>query len=408
MSDAHDAQRSAAPLDGLLREARAESPPDVDWARVDAELFERVNREASHVRALADHRGRPSGWMGLAVLAAASVAAVAIPPASKVHAPESPSATESAGVLGSAGDLTLQQGSGEVRLDGSKARTGARVQGGVTIETHGARALFEWGERVSWLLENESKVRAERTNGSPLVLALADGAVEAQVMPVSSGEAFAVDVEGVRVAVHGTHLRVARDGDRVVVDLSEGTVSIGAPPKIGSTYGTLVTAPAHVEFHASALATSISIDHDVTSVRTVADLSSVPEEGASTNVNPRSFARGAPARGETGSTPSAPQGWISKPLTRSPLAAAAAPNPLADEVVASAVRACATGNPHSTDLTITVSSTLTVDVHDDGFARLANFDPPLAPDIQACASHTIYSTRFVSPGLHKIAIAIER
>jgi hypothetical protein len=99
---------------------------------------------------------------------------------------------------------------------------------------------------------------------------------------------------------------------------------------------------------------------------------------------------------------------MSKPISRSSTVATAAPGFLSDDAVASAVRACAAGRPHSTDLTITVSSSLTVDVQDDGFARLASFDPPLAPDIQTCASHTIYSTRFVSPGVHKISIALER
>ena len=62
--------------------------------------------------------------------------------------------------------------------------------------------------------------------------ALDDGAFEAQVTPVPSGEAFAVDVATptsiVRIAVHGTHLRVARAGTRVTVDLTEGVVSIGS------------------------------------------------------------------------------------------------------------------------------------------------------------------------------------
>src|SRR5258708_4662206 len=81
----------------------------------------------------------------------------------------------------------------------------------------------------------------------------------------ATGEAFAVDVvnpDGTssRIAVHGTHLRVARDGDHVVVDLSEGVVSIGAPARVGSTYGELVTAPAHAELTAGVSA-SLRVDH---------------------------------------------------------------------------------------------------------------------------------------------------
>jgi hypothetical protein len=329
------------------------------------------------------------------------MAALAIAPVTRAHEPASVGAT----VEGLAGDLTVQQGSGVVSLDGAKARTGAHAQSGQTIETHGARALFEASGRVSWLLESESKVQIERgvKAGSTLVLALTRGAVEAQITPVASGEAFAIDVEGVRIAVHGTHLRVSRDGDHVSVDLSEGVVSIGAPPKVGSTYGTLVTAPAHVEFQVGALASSISIDHDAASVRKATELREVAgEAGAARGNSPSSSSSSRASREEAAL---APRPTI--PILRSS-AAAAAPNPLADGLVASAVRACASFGPHSTNVTITVSSTLTVEVQDDGFAHLANFDPPLAPGIQQCASQAIYSTRFASPGPHKISIELER
>jgi hypothetical protein len=214
------------------------------------------------------------------------------------------------------------------------------------------------------------------------------------------------------MAVHGTHLRVARNGERVVVDLSEGVVSIGAPPKIGSTYGALVTAPAHVEFEADALATSIIVDHDAASVREAGELRSFAEAVASTSAGSASPASQSARDAREGLSSLRPTpsllGWTPRPMARSSPVPVTAPNPLADESVASAVRACASSGPHSTDLTITLSSTLTVEVQSDGFARLANFDPPLAPDIQACASQTIYSTRFVSPGPHKISIALQR
>jgi hypothetical protein len=405
MSHAHNHPDRGGILDCLLREARAVTPPEIDWKRVDVALFDRVKRDAAQARALAAHKGPWGSWMWLGGLAAASVTLIATQPAPRVHEP----APMGAVVEGSAGDLTLQQGSGEVRAGGVKAQAGTRARAGETIETHGARALFESEGHLSWLLENESTVRVERTMiaGSALVLALERGAVEAQVTPVASGEAFAIDVEEVRIAVHGTHLRVSRDDDHVVVDLSEGSVSIGAPPKIGSTYGTLVTAPAHVEFRAGALTTSISVDHDTASVRRVAELNSVSDEGAPTNVTPRPSVSGGPGREEAlAAQPSLPS-WMSKPMPRSS-AAILVPSPLADTLLASTVRACATGRPHSTDLTITVSSILTVDVQDDGFARLASFDPPLAPDIQACASRAIYSTRFVNSGQHKISIELER
>jgi hypothetical protein len=45
-----------------------------------------------------------------------------------------------------------------------------------------------------------------------------------------------------------------------------------------------------------------------------------------------------------------------------------------------------------------------LDVGDNGKPTLANFDPPLQPDIQRCAAETIYKTRFAQAGQHKITL----
>src|SRR5207237_528524 len=141
-----------------------------------------------------------------------------------------------------------------------------------------------------------------KSAGESLVLGLEEGAIEAQVTPVPTGEAFAVDIAAgsslVRVAVHGTHLRVARNGSHVVVDLTEGVVSIGAPPRTGSTYGTLVTAPSHVEFDAADLDHTLRIEHAPAAVRAPVSLVSHESFGASAT------ARNEPAPAET--TPAAP------------------------------------------------------------------------------------------------------
>jgi hypothetical protein len=92
----------------------------------------------------------------------------------------------------------------------------------------------------------------------------------------------------------------------------------------------------------------------------------------------------------------------------SPRPAVVARNPNAEEVIQSAVRACASAATlHSNDLRIIQNSTLTIVVQDDGFAHNANFDPPM-PDLQDCAARSIWATRFVDSGPHKIEIAVER
>jgi FecR-like protein len=394
-------------LQALVEEARTATPAEatanianIDWNRVDASLFARVEREAAEVRALAVHRGRPGAWLLLGgVAAAAAAVAVFVQPGGHQGAPVSPVA-----VMSSAGDLTLQKGAGEILVDGAKARAGAHARAGDTIGTRGAKAVFDAPGRVSWLLEDESKVTVERGAGAPVVLALRQGALEAQVAPVASGEAFAVDVDGIRVAVHGTHLRVARDGDHVVVDLTEGVVSIGAPPKSGSTYGTLVTAPAHIEFHSDALGATLMVDHASSSVRRAADLDSVMDEETSASVTPPSRPAEPRADDHIDRVAPAPQ---RPPSTAQARPMTAARNPNAESDLVSIVRACATAH-QSSDLKVTPpDETATVTLYEDGKVKRVDFNPWPSPAIVACAKEKILELRFVDSAEHKIAISFE-
>ncbi|HVH41645.1 MAG TPA: hypothetical protein VM925_04860, partial [Labilithrix sp.] len=287
------------------------------------------------------------------------------------------------------------------------ATPGYVVRLGDAIEAEGVRAVFERSRKVTWLLEQSggeavSRVRVKSV-GEPLVLGLEQGAVEAQVVPVPMGEAFAVDIASgtslVRVAVHGTHLRVARAGHRVVVDLTEGVVSIGVPPRTGVTYGTLVTAPAHVELDVTDLGT-LRVDHDLASVRAAIPLGGheppptlaarpdiVPAPSPPAPVTappPASPGKGAPARPEP------------PPGSRAPLSPR--------EAIVAAVRDCAAARSRSGDVHVTVTSDLRLRVSAAGAVESAQFVPPLLPDVQSCAAQVIYKIRLEEPGLVTIPI----
>jgi hypothetical protein len=407
--------KPASVLSELVAEARTLPVPELDWSKVDETLFARVERESAQRSALASHRGQPWPWLLLGGVAAAAAAAlVMVQPSghsSEVTAKATAKADSVALREGAAGQLSFQKGAGEVRIDGAKERAGAAPHGGDSIETRGATAVFEAPGRLSWLLEDESKVSVERTGGegSPVVLALDHGAVEAQVTPVPSGEAFAVDVGGVRIAVHGTHLRVARDGDRVIVDLTEGVVSVGAPPKVGSTYGTLVTAPAHVELQVSSLATSLVIAHDTVTARKAVDVESVADEGTLAAVTPASAP--APLFVEAPAVKDTPKpiatrakGSSSSSIARNPKAA--------DDLIKSAIRACA-GKPQVTalahptsDLSMTQTATVSFEVGADGFVvpgSNVTFRNPM-PELTECANKAVRAQRFIGAGPHSIDI----
>ncbi len=417
-----------APLDErvvsrLTEEAKAEwlpRAPGADAAR-DAEdkLFARMDaHDASANAATANAASDSRFWGGVAAITAlaAGVLLAAYP-----HGPAPSAQNENPGVNPGLNTgvtpepaparptapalLTTVTGGGELRVDGVVAGArGASLSDGQTAESHGGVAVFAAPGRVDWLLENGTEVSSVRagSRGGAIVLALRVGAVEAQVTPVPAGEAFAVDVDGVRVAVHGTHLRVAREsrgGSHVVVDLSEGVILVGAPPKAGATVGTMVTAPAHVEFSVADLEGTLRVDHDPSHVRTPVDPASLAEHA-------EALPSGTTL---TASPPHTPAGAGAAPRAAT-IAAPSGPTPT--EIIMDAVRSCSDRDVgerlRAGTVPVTINSTLSIDVAADGVPSLARFDPPLVRELQDCISLAVYRTRWSEPGSHAVPIELHR
>jgi hypothetical protein len=416
-------------LDALVREAKASAKDggleprlsDESWSAVEARILARMATEerSTLVREVNAGVASPRVRMlriGAAVLAAAAAIALVVknePASSPAVAENAPASAEL-----TASSLRESVGPGVVRVGGQHAPLGHVLRAGDLLEADGARAVLERPRKVTWLLEagntadGAATARARvKSAGESLVLGLDDGAIEAQVTPVPSGEAFAVDIASgtslVRVAVHGTHLRVSRSGSRVVVDLTEGVVSIGTPPRTGSTYGTLVTAPSHVEFDAADLEHTLRVDHAPAAIRTPVTLVS-HESFASGNTAARVETPAGTARVDS-PVPVA-QATVPRPVpglrpasdpsrTDTPVKPDTTPALPAREAIAAAVRACAAQRSRPENVRVTVSSSLKLKVAAGGDVETAQFDPPLLPEIQACAATAIYKAKLEdSPG----------
>ena len=426
-----DPRKSSDALDAIVREARShgELEPRVDDATFNAledAIVARMAAERSplvdDVRASAD-RARPARarvfQIGAVVLAAAAAVALVMKRDPGAALIDHGATTQ---VELNAGSLRAAEGPGEVRVGGKAVSAGHVLRAGDLLEVDGARAVLERPRKVTWLLENASAATARahvKSAGEPLVVGLDDGAIEAQVTPVPSGEAFAVDVAAgsqlVRVAVHGTHLRVARNGSRVVIDLTEGVVSIGVPPRAGSTYGTLVTAPSHVEFDAANLDGTLQVDHTPSSVRLAVALSwSAWNEGQPSGLTARAdLPHPEPAAAPLANGPAAaapPSETVPRPASvprpgsgADPSRAAPTsgppsinptkPSPAAREVIAAAVRDCAAARSRPDNVRVTVTSSLKLKISAGGAVDVAQFDPPLLPEIQTCAATAIYKAK---------------
>ncbi len=400
-------------FDKVVGEARREFGTDaaarVDWNRVEAGLFSRLEKQRQTERS---RRVRVSAYTWTNIAAALAAAAIVVVLLAR-PGPRSSALEVDAATIVAIGD------GGDVLVNGHLSGVGASVRRGDVIEARGAEASLSRPGKVAFALEAGARVTVThpREARGPLVLALERGAVEAQVVPVASGEAFAVDIGGSRVAVHGTHLRVARDGVNVAVDLSEGVVTVGEAPRVGSVLGSLVTAPAHVEFSANASAT-LTVSHDPAAVRTPRLGSASASAGASEVAalpsaetrTPRSAQ--APAGESHAMQNTAPRASSLLPVD-SPAEAVApvgtvpvgavsaeavAPALDPEAAIANAVRACMAARPLPDTMKVIVSTTLLVELADDGSPRAAHFTPPVAPDVNSCAAAAIYKTRFTHGG----------
>jgi hypothetical protein len=399
------------------------SGQEPDWDAIDAKLFERIeaaeaSEEASRVARFGPS-SRTRGWSlvagGLAAAAALAVYAGHKPGTTPIDRAAMAAAPETASALVRAGN----DARGEVLVGGVRASAGATLHAGEVIETRRATALLERespiagaAPLVAWSIEEDSRVTVAKVTGTTgaLIVSLERGAVEAQVTPVPSGEAFAVDVTGAdgtvtRVAVHGTHLRVSRvevgDHVKVIVDLSEGIVSIGAPPRAGSTYGTLVTAPAHVELD-TADPSALVVSHEAEDVRVPVDLTATRAASTVAQAQAQAQNQTSPAAQNVAQS----SGHATAPgLQIAPRPTPAAPpqlppvDPNAEATVAAAVKACMAGRTRADgEVTVTVSSTLEIRLHDDGTVDLPRFTPPLPPDVMLCAGNAIHKVRFPRSG----------
>lgn len=403
-------------LDDLVREAKKSYAPregdDLDWDAVEARLEKRLATEEVAPRVA---RLRASGsFARVAALGLAAAAAAVLVVGREREGGPLGAVTTASPETGSAGTLRAAEGS-EVRVGGVLAETGLGLRTGDVVEVSGGRAVFERPRKVTWLLEGEGgqgghgRLRVASTN-EPVVLSLEEGAVEAQVTRSELPETFAVDVTSggrtVRIAVHGTHLRVARTGGHVVVDLSEGVVSIGVPPRTGPTYGALVTAPAHVELDVGELE-AMRVDRARASVRapvalgpgerdTTASRDPAPPAPRTAAAAPGALAPPAPASAAV----DAPHGKAEGPGTTAPRPASAAD-------VANAVRECvASARKARPEVKVSVATTLHLRISDAGEVLSAVFDPPLAPEVQTCSAGKIYGTKVEGSGAVDVPITL--
>lgn len=398
-------------LGDLLRESRehlgTREAGGLDWDRVERGLFARIENEKALERRemlAAQSRHRVAWRAGAAALAVAAAVALIVGktrgPSLDGGAERATTTDDSAGAVASIGqDATAM-------VNGKPATIGSPIHLGDDVDARGGRVTFDRPGKVSWILESGSRAAVTHVQGA-LVLALRAGTIEAQVVPVASGEAFAVDVDGARIAVHGTHLRVSRVMDHVTIDLTEGVISLGEAPRVGSTIGALITAPAHAEFTSGDAKGTLSVTHDPSAIRPALAIETGPAP-----IRPTTVALGATPQHPKTDLPVEARSPLTPALHPAAPPPAAPPqlpvaDPNAGDAIASVVRTCFADRTSPQDVTVEVKTRLHLELDADGNVHAARFEPPVPPDVNACAAPAIYHARFTHGGSADVSVAIK-
>jgi hypothetical protein len=353
----------------VVRELRSEEAPELDWERIEGELFEKLERE----KAVPIVAARPRSRLFAGIAAAAAIAAGSFGVYRLASAPEPPLAAPAPRPV-PAPELRPSV------VDGNRLAAGA----GVRTDQDEVRVEHAGG---TWTLEPQGSAVLVRT-ADPLVIRLDSGAILAHVVPAKTVESFVIEVGKMRVAVHGTVFRVERRGAEALVEVSEGAVAVGATTDEAAR-GWLLRAPARGKF---------TLDGKS---GTVEDL-----RGARVPLRTRPGSRILPEIAPT----LAPEASVSSPEPPPPSVSAelvpAAPAELPSKPsiveledgisrLIDAVNGCFAQHTHTGgDMRITAKSSVTLLIAPDGRITSQRFAPPLAPTVQRCSSLKLAELRF--------------
>jgi hypothetical protein len=337
-----------AGLRRIVREVRAERPAELDWDAMEERLVRHVQRAAP---AEARRSSYPLAWAGLAVAAAASLWLV----------------SERAGVSRPQAPPEVIEATEPLRRNGSSLALGRRV----TSEDR--EISVDHAGRATWTLAPESSaLLAER--GDRITVRLERGSVLSEVVASARPETFVVEAAGARIAVHGTVFRVSLDGERVIVQVREGTVAVGA---IGAIPGFFLKAPAHGDFAADGRSGSID---------------GRPLGESEDRRQPRKLGPARPAS-------AAPSSSGQPPVSAADLPAEPSISDIETGIarIVDATSDCFSRNTKSTEgVQITVRTALSLQIDGAGVVSDVDFQPPLSPDVEQCAADSIAPVVFAA------------
>ena len=406
VSPDHGASRA---LRSMIDELRAEATPDLKWTEVERKLMIEVAKSDAARAAQRAAAPRSPFMQAFAFAAAAALIALGVSTSNSGAPTAAPAALAPIAV-----DIAqIQAAPGE-----PGAHDLARLDAGDVVVTSTLPVTFRREGVVAFTLAPSSRITVRSvgdSRGVGTTVELEQGAIHAEVVPRAASEglveAFAVEVARTRVAVHGTAFSVGRTETGLIVDVEHGTVAVGPTGNVGVTIGHILVGPSRASFSLDGGRSSRFLARDpapaAPAIVAATALTAPPRRAALALVDAQEPAPSAPGAHPALSAHPAVAAVEAPPapaLNEAPAVAPAVPaapaarNLELNEVLISArLHECferaSLGDPTRSNA-VSVISTLHLTLQADGSVRSAIFNPPLKPELMACAGGAI-SGKFV-------------
>ena len=399
-----DSNGNARALRAMIEELRAEAPPELPWAVVERELMLEVAKRDAESAAREAARPRSAFLQTFAFAAAAALIALGVSTAGGGAEPTAATRREPVTV-----DIAqIQAAPGE-----PGAHDLAQVNAGDVIVAGAAPVSFRREGVVAFTLAPSSRITVRSvgdSHGVGTTVQLEQGAIHAEVTPRAASEglieAFAVEVDRTRVAVHGTAFSVGRTETGILVDVEHGTVVVGPAGNVGVTAGHILVGPSRASFSLDGSRGARFLPRDPAPLvaaappRDAVALAPPGSADAIAAVNPQevvvvapgvhaaipAHVEVAPALAPAPSATGAPDVAVVAPAIPAPPAA------LSEAVIAARLRQCferSYASDSGSAVPLSVVSTLHISLQADGSVKSAIFNPPLKPELMACAGRAI-------------------
>jgi ferric-dicitrate binding protein FerR (iron transport regulator) len=384
----------------LTNEMRDEAVPDLDWDRLEAALLPQIEREAAARRRLV--AARQSRWSSVALFAAAA-AAVVLFTSTTARQPDTHHLFDTSSARPEAVAPVVPFTDVSAEPDALPKYSVRDLAPNTLVTSDDEPMQFTLPGVATWTLEPHSRVVVDSVT-LPHRVTLQQGSIVAEVVPRESSneliEAFVVEAGTTRVAVHGTVFSVELLSDRVNVEVTHGSVTVGPSGHRGATTGRVLVSPAHAAFSLQQGRFIASLPARARAVAAHEPSAGGPAERAIDAPHeahePAPVAPTAPGPGVTGPRVTGEAKAAEPPATSE---TPTSPRPLTVNEARAMVTACLEAAMRSADGTmVTIGSEVSATLDAEGKVASVRFSPPLRPDLQTRCSGSLWGRAIESAG----------